>query len=96
MFNVPVEANCGVEVCKLVGTYMFFLMSEKYNEKYFRVYRDVVLGVVRISVPETEKKIIQKIFEEDKLDITIQCNMEIVDYSDVSLKHLHWCIRNNI
>ena len=41
--------------------------------------------------PKQKKKIIQKIFEEDKLDITIQCNMEIVDYSDVSLKRLHWC-----
>ena len=26
---------------------MFFLISEKYNEKDFRVYRDAVLGVVK-------------------------------------------------
>ena len=32
-----------------------------------------------------QKKNIHKIFEEDKLDIATQCNMEIVDYSDVSL-----------
>ena len=35
---------------------MFFLMSEKYNEKYFRVYRDVVLGVVKNKCSRNRKK----------------------------------------
>ena len=46
----------GAEVCELVGTYMLYLISEKYNKKDFRLYRDDRLGVVKNkSGPETEK-----------------------------------------
>ena len=71
-----------------VGTYMFFLISEKYNKKDFGLCRDDGLGVVwKKSGPETEKikKNVQKIFKENKLDVVIQCNMKIVNYLDVSL-----------
>ena len=67
---------------------MLSLTSKKDNKKDFGLYRDDGLGVVKDkSVPETEKikKNIQKMFKENKLDIVIQCNMKIVDYSDVSL-----------
>ena len=78
----------GAELCELVGTYMLFLISEKYNKKNFGLYRDDRLGVVKNkNGPETEKikKNIQKIFKENKLDTVIQCNMKIVTYLDVSL-----------
>ena len=78
----------GAEVCELVGTYMFSLISEKYNKKDFGLYRDDGLGVVKSkSGPETEKikKNIQKIFKENKLDIVIKCNMKLVNYLDVTL-----------
>ena len=64
----------GAEVCELVGTYMLSLISEKYKKKYFRLYRNDGLGVVKNKRgPETEKrkKIMQKIFKENKLDIFI-------------------------
>ena len=32
LFDVTMRALNGAEVCKLVGTYMLFLTSEKYNE----------------------------------------------------------------
>ena len=67
---------------------MLYLTSKKYNKKDFGLYLDDGLGVVKDkSVPETKKikKNIQKIFKENKLDIVIQCNMKIVNYSDVSL-----------
>ena len=53
---------------------MLFLISEKDNKKYFGLYRDDGLGVVKNkSGPETEKikKKIQQIFKENKLDIVI-------------------------
>ena len=58
-----------------VGTYILFLISEKYNKNDFGLYRDDGLGVVKNkSGQEREKKV-----------IVIQCNMEIVNYLDVSL-----------
>ena len=77
----------GAEIWELVGTYMLFLISEMYNKKDFRLYRDDGLRVVKNrSGPETEKikKNIQKIFRESKLEIVIQCNMKILNYLDVS------------
>ena len=54
----------------------------------FGLYRDDGLGVVKSkSGLETEKikKIIQKIFKENKLDIVIKCNMKLIYYLDVTL-----------
>ena len=39
-FDVTVGAYDGAEVCKLVGTYVLSLISEKYNKKDFGFYRD--------------------------------------------------------
>ena len=78
----------GAEVCKLVGTYMLSLISEKYNKKDFGLYRDDRLGVVKNKgglKTEKTKKNIQKIFKENELDLFIHCNMKIVNYLDVSL-----------
>ena len=35
------------KLCELRGTYMVFLISEKHNDKDFRLYRDDGLGVVK-------------------------------------------------
>ena len=76
----------GAEVCELVGTYMLNLLSKKYNKNDFGLYRDDGLVVLKNkSGPQSErvKKNIQKIFKEHGLDITIQCNMKVVNYVDV-------------
>ena len=52
------------------------------------MYRDDGLAVFKNeSGPESEKikKSIQSIFWENELKITIQCNLKIVDYLDVTL-----------
>ena len=88
LFNVTMGAYDSAEVCKLVGTYMLSIISKKYNKKDFGLYRDYRLGVVKNeSGPETEKinKNMQKLFKENKLDIVIECSMEIVNYLDVSI-----------
>ena len=51
------------------------------------MYRDDGLGVVKNkSGPVSEKirKSIQAIFRKNELKITIQCNLKIVDYLDVT------------
>ena len=65
LFDVTMGAYDGAEVWASVRTYMLSLISEKYNEKDFGLYRDDGFGVVKNkSGPEKEKikKNIQKIF----------------------------------
>ena len=74
------------EVCELVGTYMLKL-SKKYSKNDFGLYRDDGLAVLKNkSGPQSEQvqKNVQKIFKEHGLDITIRCNMKIVNYLDVT------------
>ena len=74
------------EVCELVGTYMLKL-SKKYSKNDFGLYRDDGLAVLKNkSGPQSEQvqKNVQKIFKELGLDITIRCNMKIVNYLDVT------------
>ena len=74
---VTVETYNGTEECELVGIYMLFLLSEKYNTKVLRLYHGDGL-VVKIN------KNIQKIFKENKSNIIIQCNVKIVTWTLVS------------
>ena len=75
------------EVCELVGHYLLYELSKLYEKKDIRLYRDNGLAVFKNkSGPESEKikKSIQAIFQENELKITIQCNLKIVDYLDVT------------
>ena len=77
----------GAEVCELVGTYMLNVLPKKYNKNDFGLHRDeglVVLENKSGSKSEQIKKNIQKIFKEQRLDITIQCNIKVVNYLDVT------------
>ena len=81
LFDVSMGAYHGAEACELVGIYMLNLLSKKYNNNNFGLYRDDGLAVLKNKRgPQSEqvKKIIQKIFKEHGLDIIIQCNMKIV------------------
>ena len=77
------EAYDGVEVCELVGNYLLYELSKLYEKNDIGLYLDNRLVVFKNkSGPELEKikKSIQAIFWENKLKITIQCNLKIVDY----------------
>ena len=59
-----------------------------YSKNNFRLYRDDGLTVLKNnSRPQSEqvKKTNQKIFKEHGLDNIIQCNMKIINRSDVTL-----------
>ena len=47
LFDVTMGTYGGAKVCELVGIYMLFLISEKYNKKDFGLYCDDGLGVVK-------------------------------------------------
>ena len=78
----------GAEVCEMVGTYILSLLISKCNKEGIGLYRDDGLAVFKnISGPHSEKikKDFQAIFNENSLKIKIKCNLQIVDYLDVTL-----------
>ena len=86
-FDVTIGVYNGVEVCELVGNYVLYELSNLYGKKDIWLYRDNRLAVFKNkSGPEIEKikKSIQTIFWENELKITIQHNLKIVDYLDVT------------
>ena len=88
LFNVTMGAYDGAEVWELVGTFLLYKLSLKYNKNDIGLYRDDGLAIFKnISGPKSEKvkKDIQKLFKENELDIVIQCNMKTVNYFDITL-----------
>ena len=88
LFDVTMGAYDGAEVCELVGTFLLYKLSLKYNKNQIGLYRDDGLAIFKnISGPKSEKikKNIQKLFKENQLEIVIQCNMKTVNYLDVTL-----------
>ena len=88
LFDVTIGAYNGAKVWELVGTFLLYELSLKYNKADIGLYRDDGLVIFKkISGPKSEKvkKDIQKLFKENELDIVIQCNMKTVNYLDVTL-----------
>ena len=78
----------GVEVCELVGIFILYQLSLKYNKNNIGLYRDDGLAVFKnISGPQAEKikKHFQNIFRKNNLNIIVKCNLKIVDSLDVTL-----------
>nr|XP_047123016.1 uncharacterized protein LOC124806296 [Hydra vulgaris] len=88
LFDVSIGAFDGAEVCELVGIFLLFEISKFYNKFEVGLYRDDGLAVFRNkSGPQMEKikKHLSEIFKYNGLRISIQCNMKIVNYLDVTL-----------
>ena len=88
LFDATIGAYDGAEICELVGTFLLYKLSLKYNKNDIGLYRDDGLAIFKnISGPKSEKvkKDIQKLFKENELDIVIPCNMKTVNYLDVTL-----------
>ena len=96
LFDVTMGAYDGVEVCELVGNYLLYELSKLYEKKDIGLYRDDGVAVFKNKRgPESEKikKSIQAIFWENELKISIQCNLKIVDYLDVTFNLTDSCYR---
>ena len=78
----------GIEVCELVGIFIIYQLSLKYNKNNIGLYRHDGLAVFKnISGPQAKKikKHFQNIFRKNNLNIIVKCNLKIVDYLDVTL-----------
>ena len=88
LLDVTIGAYDGAEVYELVGSFLLYQLSDKYNKKDIGLYRDDGLEVFKNKGgPQAEriKKDFQKFFQENDLNIVIKCNLKIVDYLDATL-----------
>ena len=86
-FDVTMGSYDGAELCELVGLYLLDLLAKEFDKKYFGLYRDDGLGCFgNISGPYSEriKKKIIKIFKSNGSNITVECNLIVTDFLDVT------------
>ena len=77
----------GAEVCELVGLYLLNLLTNEFGKSNIGLYRDDGLSFFQnISGPDSEKmkKKMCKIFKENGLNITVECNLAITNFLDVT------------
>ena len=77
----------GAEVCELVGSFVLNKPTSIINKSDISLYDDDGLGIVQnVSKPEMErkKKAIVIVFKGCNLSITIECNLKILHFLDVT------------
>ena len=88
-FDVTMGSFDGAELCELVGLFVLYRLSEKYGITTSGLYRDDGLCCFKnISGPQSEKirKDLIKLFREEfNLKITIDTNLKVVNFLDVTL-----------
>ena len=88
LFVVTMGAYDGTEVCELVGSFLLYALSLKYNKTNIGLYRNDGLAVFRNVSGLHCKKIkneFQKPFRQHGLKLIIKCNLKIVDFLGVTL-----------
>ena len=88
LFDVTVGASDGAEICELVGLYLISLIRERFPELDFGLYRDDCLAAHRrIPGPRLDRirKDLIALFKTLGLQITIETNLLIVNFLDVTL-----------
>ena len=71
----------------MLGTFLLYKLSLKYNKKNIGFYHNDGLALFENRGPKSEKvkKDIQKLFKENEVDIIIQYNIKTINYLDVTL-----------
>ena len=85
-FKIPMRCYDGAEICGLVGIYIQNKLAKLMNKKYFGLYKDDGLGVLKNtsgSEAARKRKSIIKIFQKFGLSITCEVNKQILDFLDV-------------
>ena len=88
LFDVTMGSHDGAEICELVGLYLLHQMRQKFPSIDFGLYRDDGLGCYKKkpgpTMERTRKGIIQ-LFKSNNLSITIDANMNQVNFLDTTL-----------
>ena len=72
----------GTEICELVGLYTLSILSKRYGKERIGLYRDDGLAVFKDI---TGRKEIANIFKELCQNITIDSNLKITNFLDITL-----------
>ena len=86
-FDVTMGSYDGAGVYELVGLYILYILTKEFGHDKIGLYRDDGLGCfLNLSGPESEKvkKEVCKIFKQSGLSITVECNLQITDFLDVT------------
>ena len=87
-FDVTMGSNDGAEVCELVRISILSILSNKYEDAEFGLYRHDGLAAFRninSQAGDRIRKEIIEIFKQLGLKITIQCKLNEVNFLDISL-----------
>ena len=87
-FDVTMGSNDGAETCEIVGLYLLSKIQEIIPSSQVGLYRDDGLAVITNSNgPKIDgiRKKLHRLFKKVGLGIDIQCNMEVVNFLDVTL-----------
>ena len=84
-FDVGMGSFDGAECCEIVGLYI--LSCLKHLKVNIGLYRDDALGITCMTARQADllKKEICRIFKEMKLSITIDVNMKVANFLDITL-----------
>ena len=88
LFDVTMGCFDGAEICELVGLYALSELANVVPAESIGLYRDDGLGILRKTPGNKADKIrkdIIKAFMDLGLKITIQINLKVTDFLDVSL-----------
>ena len=86
-FDVTMENYDGAELCELTGLYILNVLSSEFGKGKIGLYRDDGLSCFQnMTGPQAErvKKKICEIFQSCGLKITIETNLQITDFLDVT------------
>ena len=88
LFDVTMGSHDGAKVCELVGLLILDKLQTVFKNDNIGLYRDDGLAVFRNMGPRTADKVRKRFadcFARFGLKITIQTNLKIVNYLDISL-----------
>ena len=88
-FDVTMGSYDGAELCELTGLYILNVLSSEFGKEKIGLYRDDGLSCFQnMTGPQAErvKKKICEIFQSCGLKITIETNLQIKDFPDVTFK----------
>ena len=77
----------GSEVCELVGLYLLDILEKEFGDNKVGLYRDDELSFFQnLSGPESKniKRKRCRIFKDHGLNITVECNLRITDFLDIT------------
>ena len=78
----------GAEICELVGLYTLSILTKRYGKEKIGLYRDDGLAVFKDisgSRADSIRKEITNIFKKLGLNITIDSNLKITNFLDITL-----------